>query len=92
MGGACVVDYLAGKEKVGVILGQGISFLDVFGPLEQKDKSVYSRLNAVNKIVILKTIDFLDLSCGSSDLLDQLSKDPWIGLDSTPLIKHFLYI
>ncbi len=73
------------------ILREVIFFLDVFGPLEEEDKSVDVGLDSVDEVIIVKGIDLLDLDSGSSHTFDQLGEYPRIRFNCAPLIKHFIF-
>lgn len=87
--GAGIVHDLPREEEFLVIIQQGVSLLDALGPLEEEDESVDIGFDPREQVIVFETVDFFDLDCGGSDLLDQLGEDAGVGFNSAPLIKHF---
>lgn len=84
-----VVNDLSGEEEVFVVHGQGFFGVVVFGPFEEEDESEDLGLDFGNKLIILHTVDFLDLSGGDAQFVDEFGEDAGIRLDGAPLVEHF---
>lgn len=57
-------------------------------PFEQKDESINFGLYFIYELIVLHTVDFLNLDIGSSYFLNELSENSRVWFDCTPLVEH----
>ena len=75
MGCTSIINNLPGEEEVFVVHGEGFSWLNILGPLEEEDEAIDFRFKFGNEFVIVHAVDFLDLDGRHSEFGHKLSKN-----------------